>query len=182
VLFIQPNVLDRACLSIGEHDGFARFNGIARPCQQSHLCCSRRLNGDACPDAHLLERWMVTALPIRGVGRFVYQNSPGVPALHAGTFVVFPRSLEQLIGCVWSLCQCGCASFGQESASIGIHPSRSSPACGHGWQFWTEPESAAFGYLQGRLFLNSGLQEEPLAILDMRRAVNRERRSIASKV
>jgi hypothetical protein len=73
VQFIQPNVLDRACLSISEHDGFAdQFrlrctvliqkaltHGVspmaARPCQPSRLCYSGRLNGDACPNSHPLE-------------------------------------------------------------------------------------------------------------------------------
>ena len=35
-------------------------------------------------------------------------------------------------------------------ASIGIHP-RSS-RCEHGWQFSTEPETAAFGYLREPFF------------------------------
>ena len=30
VQFIQPNVLDRACLSVGEHDGFADQFGLRR--------------------------------------------------------------------------------------------------------------------------------------------------------
>jgi hypothetical protein len=69
VQFIQPNVLDRACLSVGKHTALSinsdraapysskifdarRFtDGIARPCRPSRLCCSKRLNGDACPEA-----------------------------------------------------------------------------------------------------------------------------------
>jgi hypothetical protein len=30
VQFIQPNVLDGACLSVGEHDGFADQFGLSR--------------------------------------------------------------------------------------------------------------------------------------------------------
>jgi len=47
-----------------------------------------------------------------------------------------------------------------------------------------ESETAAFGYLRERLvFENSGpCSKEPLAIRDMRRVVNGERRSRASKV
>jgi hypothetical protein len=46
-----------------------------------------------------------------------------------------------------------------------------------------EPETAAFGYLRERLFENSGpCGKEPLAIRGMRRVVNGERRSRASKV
>nr|CUT16311.1 hypothetical protein CDS [Bradyrhizobium sp.] len=69
VQFIQPNVLDRACLSIGTDDGFAdqlrsrssyslkMFDartitvGIARPVRTSHLCCPGRLNAEVCPSA-----------------------------------------------------------------------------------------------------------------------------------
>jgi hypothetical protein len=47
-----------------------------------------------------------------------------------------------------------------------------------------EPETAAFGYLARALvFENSGpCSKEPLAIRDVRRVVNGERRSRASKV
>jgi hypothetical protein len=47
-----------------------------------------------------------------------------------------------------------------------------------------ESETAAFGYLRERfVFENSGpCSKEPLAIRDMRRGVNGERRSRASKV
>ena len=38
----------------------------------NRLCCPKRLNGDACPNAQPLERLMVTALPIRGAGRFAF--------------------------------------------------------------------------------------------------------------
>jgi hypothetical protein len=44
-----------------------------------------------------------------------------------------------------------------------------------------EPETAAFGYLRERWFLRTAGPEEPLAIRDMRRVVNGERRSHASK-
>ena len=73
VQFIQPNVLDRACLSIGKDDGFAdQFgsrltvlskifdarritDGIARPVRLRRLCCPERLNAEVCPNARQLE-------------------------------------------------------------------------------------------------------------------------------
>jgi hypothetical protein len=74
VQFIQPNVFDRACLSVGKHDGFADQFGLrltvltqnflthgASPMallihvRPNHLCCPKRLNGDACPNAQPLE-------------------------------------------------------------------------------------------------------------------------------
>src|SRR5260221_13616161 len=113
VQFIQPNALDRACFSAGKHDSFADQFRIAphRPhskflthgaspmallvhVRPNRLCCPKRLNGDACPNAQPLERLMVTALPIRGAGRFVFYGSPGIPALLSGPRAVSPRSLE----------------------------------------------------------------------------------------
>jgi len=69
VQFIQPNVLDFACLSVGKHDGFADQFGLCRTVliqnfdarrftdallvrvRPSRLCCPKRLNGDACSKA-----------------------------------------------------------------------------------------------------------------------------------
>jgi hypothetical protein len=68
--FIQPNVLDRACLSVGKHDGFADQFGLRRTVlirnflthgaspmallvhvRPSRLCCPKRLNAEVCPKA-----------------------------------------------------------------------------------------------------------------------------------
>ena len=74
------------------------------------------------------------------------------------------------------------ASFGQESASIGVHPSqlrlraRLAILNGTGDRcFWLSAQAL----LELR---TAGLQQEPLAIRDMRRVVNGERRSHAPKV
>jgi hypothetical protein len=73
VQFIQPNVLDRACLSVRKHEALPinsdcaapysfkifdarRFtDGIARPCSSEPSVLSKRLNGGACPNAQSLE-------------------------------------------------------------------------------------------------------------------------------
>jgi hypothetical protein len=76
VQFIEPNVLDRACLSVGKHDDFADQFGLHRTVNRTHskflthgaspmallvhvrpnrLCCPKWLNGDACPNAQPLE-------------------------------------------------------------------------------------------------------------------------------
>ena len=59
VQFIQPNVLDGACLSVGEHDSFADQFGLrrtvliqnfdARRFTDGRPCCARRLNSEVCP-------------------------------------------------------------------------------------------------------------------------------------
>ena len=66
VQFIQPNVLDRTCLSVRKHDAFADQFGSrravliqnfsdARRFTDEHrapvgrLCCRRRLNSEVCP-------------------------------------------------------------------------------------------------------------------------------------
>ena len=73
VQFIQPNILDRACLSVGKHDGFAESVRIALhrthsqflthgaspmallvPVRPSRLCCPKRLNGDGLSKAQPL--------------------------------------------------------------------------------------------------------------------------------
>jgi hypothetical protein len=47
---------------------------------------------------------------------------PGSSGSSFRTRVVSPRSLEQLLGCVWNLCQCGCASGRKAPASAPAPP------------------------------------------------------------
>jgi hypothetical protein len=88
VQFIEPNVLDRACLSVDKlcrsiriapHRTHSKFltHGASPMALLVHvrpnrLYCPKWLNGDACSNAQPLERLMVTALPIRGAGRFAF--------------------------------------------------------------------------------------------------------------
>jgi hypothetical protein len=93
VQFIQPNVLDRACLSVGKDDTFADQFGLRRTvliqdfwrtdlhrwhCWSmfGRAVCAvpRRLNGEACPNSNAQRpEWlMVTALLIPGAGWFAF--------------------------------------------------------------------------------------------------------------
>jgi hypothetical protein len=85
VQFIQPNVLDRACLSVGKDDGFADQFGLRRTVLIQNIwgtalhrwhCASLfgraacAVDGEVCLSAQHWEWWMAIALPIRGAGRF----------------------------------------------------------------------------------------------------------------
>jgi len=49
VQFIQQNVLDRACLSVGKHDGFADQFGLRRPVLIQNFDARRFTDGIARP-------------------------------------------------------------------------------------------------------------------------------------
>ena len=86
VQFIQPKLLDRACLSVGKDDGFADQFGLRLavliqnithgPSPMAlfiHARPSRLwLNGEAFSSARRWERLTVSLPPIRGAGEFAF--------------------------------------------------------------------------------------------------------------
>jgi hypothetical protein len=169
VQFIEPNVLDRACLSVGKHDGFADQFGLHctvliqnfwRTAHYRWHCWSMFgptvcavQSGSTATLVPMLSRWKDWWWLL-----FQFEEPVDLRSKAPQTFRLLFQDRAQSLPDLLNDCS---AVFGVYVDAV-VHNKASRvkapalaptpPACEHGWQFWTEPETAAFGYLRERLF------------------------------
>ena len=176
VQFIQRNVLDPACLSVGKHDGFADQFGLRRTVLIQNFLARRFIDGIACPcsaePSVLSKAAQQRRLPQGSAAGMIDDDCSSnsrsrsicvlkLPGSSGSSFrnacSLSPISLTIARLCLGSMSmrlRIRTPRSGKRAPALQ-HPSRSSPTCEHRWQFGTEPETAAFGYLRVRLFLRT---------------------------
>ena len=176
VQFIQPNVLDLPALpsvsttalpinsdcaapySFKIFDARRFIDGIARPCSAepsvlSKVAQQRRLPlGSA---AGMIDDDCSSNSRSRSICVLKLPGSSGSSFRNACSLSPISLTIARLcLGSMSMWLRIRTPRPGKRAPALK-HPSRSSPTCEHRWQFGTEPETAAFGYLRVRLFLRT---------------------------